>query len=154
MIFVTVGMHNQGFERLIEKCDILAGQIEDKMIMQKGSTSYCPRNAEYFDFASNEEFLKLIRQSSTVITHDGAGSILNCLLNKKRTIVVPRLKEYNECRYDNKLDLALELHKMKKIHLVTDLALLTPELIRDAKAANSDQFENTLLINIKKYITK
>jgi hypothetical protein len=67
---------------------------------------------------------------------------------------VPRLKEYNECRYDNKLDLALELHKMKKIHLVTDLALLTPELIRDAKAANSDQFENTLLINIKKYITK
>jgi len=63
MIFVTVGMHNQGFDRLIEKCDLLAGQIEDKMIIQKGSTSYCPRNAEYFDFASNEEFLKLIRQS-------------------------------------------------------------------------------------------
>ena len=23
MIFVTVGMHNQGFDRLIEKCDLL-----------------------------------------------------------------------------------------------------------------------------------
>jgi len=50
--------------------------------------------------------------------------------------------------------LALELHKMNKIHLVTDLDLLTPELIREAKVANSDQFENNLLINIKKYITK
>lgn len=35
MIFVTVGMHNQGFDRLIEKCDLLAGQIEDKMIIQR-----------------------------------------------------------------------------------------------------------------------
>jgi UDP-N-acetylglucosamine transferase subunit ALG13 len=26
MIFVTVGMHNQGFDRLIEKCDLIAGQ--------------------------------------------------------------------------------------------------------------------------------
>jgi len=152
MIFVTVGMHNQGFDRLIEKCDIIAGQTEEKMIMQKGCSNYCPKNAEYFDYASYEEILSLIRQSRIVITHDGAGSILNCLLNKKTTIVVPRLKEFNECKYENKLDLALELQKMNKIYLVRDINLLNLDLIRDLEVMEDFESKNNLLINIKKYI--
>ena len=142
MIFVTVGMHNQGFDRLIERCDIIAGQTEEKMIIQKGCTNYCPKNAEYFDFASYEEILSLIRQSRLVITHDGAGSILNCLLNKKTSIVVPRLKEFNECKYENKLDLALELEKQNKIRLVKDINLLNLELIGDLEVIKNFESEN------------
>ncbi len=152
MIFVTVGMHNQGFDRLIERCDIIAGQMEEKMIMQKGCTNYCPKNAEYFDFASYEKILSLIRQSRLVITHDGAGSILNCLLNKKTSIVVPRLKEFNECKYENKLDLALELEKQNKIYLVKDINRLNLELIQDLEFIKNFESENNLLMNIKKYI--
>ena len=152
MIFVTVGMHNQGFDRLIKKCDQIAGQTDEEMIMQKGSTGYCPKNAEYFDFASYEEILQLIRQSRIVITHDGAGSILNCLLGRKATIVVPRLKEYYECKYENKLDLALELQKLNKIYLVTDINMLTLDLINGVKAINNIESKNSLLENIKKYI--
>ena len=152
MIFVTVGMHNQGFDRLIERCDIIAGQTEEKMIIQKGCTNYCPKNAEYFDFASYEEILSLIRQSRLVITHDGAGSILNCLLNKKTSIVVPRLKEFNECKYENKLDLALELEKQNKIRLVKDINLLNLELIGDLEVIKNFESENNLLMNIKKYV--
>lgn len=154
MIFVTVGMHNQGFDRLIKKCDLIAGQTEEKMVIQKGSTSYCPKNAEYFDFAGYEEILSLIKQSRLVITHDGAGSILNCLLSRKTTIVVPRLKEFNECSYENKLDLALELEKLNKIYLVKDIDLLDLRLIKDAKAVNNAESSNNLLTNIKKYINK
>lgn len=152
MIFVTVGMHNQGFDRLIKKCDQLAGQTEEKMIMQKGSTVYRPENAEYFDFASYEEILSLIKQSRIIITHDGAGSILNCLLNKKTTIVVPRLKKFDECKYENKLDLALELQKLNKIYLVKDVNSLDLELIREANIINISESKNSLLENIKKYI--
>lgn len=152
MIFVTVGMHNQGFDRLIERCDIIAGQTEEKMIIQKGCTDYCPKNAEYFDFASYEEILSLIRQSRLVITHDGAGSILNCLLNKKTSIVVPRLKEFNECKYENKLDLALELEKQNKIRLIKDINLLNLELIGDLEVIKNFESENNLLMNIKKYV--
>lgn len=152
MIFVTVGMHNQGFDRLIKKCDQLAGQTEEKMIMQKGSTVYRPENAVYFDFASYEEILSLIKQSRIIITHDGAGSILNCLLNKKTTIVVPRLKEFDECKYENKLDLALELQKLNKIYLVKDVNSLDLELIREANIINISESKNSLLENIKKYI--
>ena len=154
MIFVTVGMHNQGFDRLIEKCDLIAGTTEEKMIMQKGATNYRPKNAEYFDFISYEEILKLIKQSRIVITHDGAGSILNCLLNRKTTIVVPRLKEFNECKYENKLDLALELQRQNKIYLVKDIDSLNLELILGAKAIDNFDSENSLLTNIKKYIEK
>lgn len=152
MIFVTVGMHNQGFDRLIKKCDQLAGQTEEKMIMQKGSTVYRPENAEYFDFASYEEILSLIKQSRIIITHDGAGSILNCLLNKKTAIVVPRLKEFDECKYENKLDLALELQNLNKIYLVKDINFLDLELIREANIINISESKNSLLENIKKYI--
>lgn len=152
MIFVTVGMHNQGFDRLIERCDIIAGQTEEKMIIQKGCTDYCPKNAEYFDFASYEEILSLIRQSRLVITHDGAGSILNCLLNKKTSIVVPRLKEFNECKYENKLDLALELEKQNKIRLIKDINLLNLELIGDLEVIKNFESENNLLMSIKKYV--
>lgn len=179
MIFVTVGMHNQGFDRLIKKCDLIAGETDEKMIMQKGCTSYCPENAESFDFASYEEILSLIRRSRVVITHDGAGSILNCLLNKKITVVVPRLKEFNECKYENKLDLALELEKQNKIHLIRDIDLLNLKLIEDlttigmmgdskaigrmedskaigmmedSKTIENFESKNNLLINIKKYI--
>lgn len=154
MIFVTVGMHNQGFDRLIKKCDQIAGQTDEEMIMQKGSTSYCPENAQYFDFASYEEILQLIKKSRIVITHDGAGSILNCLLSRKPTIVVPRLKEYEECKYENRLDLALELQKLNKICLVKDVNMLDLELINGAKVINNIESKNSLLENIKKYIKK
>ncbi|MGB3921296.1 glycosyltransferase, partial [Methanothrix sp.] len=117
--------------------------------------------------------------SRVVITHDGAGSILNCLLNKKITVVVPRLKEFNECKYENKLDLALELEKQNKIHLIRDIDLLNLKLIEDlttigmmgdskaigrmedskaigrmedSKSIENFESKNNLLINIKKYI--
>ena len=101
------------------------------------------------------------QQSRIVITHDGAGSILNCLLNKKITVVVPRLKEFNECKYENKLDLALELEKQNKIHLIRDIDQLNLKLIEDlktigrmedSKAIGNFESKNNLLINIKKYI--
>jgi UDP-N-acetylglucosamine transferase subunit ALG13 len=47
MIFVTVGTHYQGFDRLIRKMDEIAGKIEEDVIMQIGSTQYKPINAKY-----------------------------------------------------------------------------------------------------------
>ncbi|RKY56218.1 MAG: beta-1,4-galactosyltransferase, partial [Candidatus Neomarinimicrobiota bacterium] len=38
MIFVTVGSHYKGFERLVEKMDEIAGKIEEEVIMQIGYT--------------------------------------------------------------------------------------------------------------------
>ena len=42
MIFVTVGTHDQGFKRLVKKMDEIAGQIDEEVVMQIGSTDYKP----------------------------------------------------------------------------------------------------------------
>ena len=44
MIFVTVGTHEQGFDRLIKEIDRLKEQnvIEEDVIIQKGYTEYEP----------------------------------------------------------------------------------------------------------------
>lgn len=152
MIFVTVGTHDQGFDRLIEKCDQIADQIDENIIMQIGASKYIPRNAEYFDFSDYEDILRLIKKARIVITHDGAGSILNCLINQKPTIVVPRLKIFNECKYNNKLDLALELERLGKIYLVKDIKNLNMNLILNMKIKQNFEIKNTLLTNMIKYI--
>ena len=45
MIFVTVGMHTAGFERLVKKMDEIAGKIDEEVIMQIGGTSI-PRKTQ------------------------------------------------------------------------------------------------------------
>jgi len=40
MIFVTVGTHDQGFERLVKKMDEIAGQIDEEVVIQVGYTDY------------------------------------------------------------------------------------------------------------------
>ncbi|MDI6655433.1 MAG: beta-1,4-galactosyltransferase, partial [Candidatus Hydrothermarchaeota archaeon] len=44
MIFVTVGTHNQSFERLVKKADEIAGKIGEKVVIQTGHTKYKPKN--------------------------------------------------------------------------------------------------------------
>ena len=50
MIFVTTGTHSQGFDRLIQKMDEIAGKINEEVIMQIGSAKYKPKNAKFFNF--------------------------------------------------------------------------------------------------------
>jgi UDP-N-acetylglucosamine transferase subunit ALG13 len=49
MIFVTVGTHPGGFDRLVQQMDKIAGLIKEKVVIQRGFTRYTPRNAEYFE---------------------------------------------------------------------------------------------------------
>ena len=56
MIFVTVGMHPIGFERLVREMDVIAGKLEeDEVIMQIGRTTCVTRHAKCFDFATEQE---------------------------------------------------------------------------------------------------
>ena len=58
--------------------------------------------------------------------------------------MVPRLKEFDECKYENKLDLALELQNLNKIYLVKDINFLDLELIREANIINISESKNSL----------
>ena len=55
MIFVTVGNHSQGFDRLIQKMDEVAIDLDEKVVMQTGTATYEPKNVEHFS-ASTRPF--------------------------------------------------------------------------------------------------
>ena len=65
MIFVTVGSRNYPFDRLFIELDKLydKGIIKDSMFAQIGTSTYKPKNFEYKDFISQEEFLEKVKDA-------------------------------------------------------------------------------------------
>ena len=128
MIFVTVGLHYQGFERLIKKMDEIAGKIDEEVIMQIGSTKYEPKNAKFFDFVDDEKMLDFFKQARIIVSHAGAGTLLMALSFNKPIIVVPRLKRFGEVVDDQQLELAEALSKEGKVIVVYDVEELESAL--------------------------
>ncbi|RLC94482.1 MAG: beta-1,4-galactosyltransferase [Chloroflexi bacterium] len=129
MIFVTVGMHTQGFDRLLKKMDEIAGTIDEEVVIQTGGSSYIPRNAKHFDFVTESEFRELCRKARVVVTH-GAMTIVDALEQGTPVIAVPRLRQHGEVIDDHQLYLAQELAKQGKVEAVTDVEGLAEALAR------------------------
>jgi len=129
LIFVTVGNHYQGFDRLIKKMDEIAGKIDEDVVMQIGHTAYKPVNAEYFSFLDSfEEILRLNRDARVVVSHAGAGSIVTALKEKTPVIVVPRLKKYNEHMNDHQLEIAKAMSDNKNVTVLYNIESLEDSL--------------------------
>jgi len=134
MIFVTVGTHYQGFERLIKKMDEIAEKMDDEVIMQIGYTKYEPKDAKWFRFLEREEdILELYKKADVIVAHAGAGTLLMALFFGKPIVVVPRLKKFGEHVDDQQLELAEALENMGKVIAVYDIEKLE-DAIRKAKS--------------------
>lgn len=98
MIFVTVGTHEQSFERLVKKIDELKedGTIKEEVIIQKGYTEYEPKNCKTYKMIGYDEMKRYIDEARIVITHGGPASFIAPLSIGKVPIVVPRQKEFDE----------------------------------------------------------
>lgn len=105
MIFVTVGSRNYPFDRLFKKLDELydEGIIKDTMFAQIGTSTYKPKNFEYKDFISQEEFLEKVKEANFVISHGASGSIMKALNEGKKVIAVTRLEKYGEHINDHQI---------------------------------------------------
>lgn len=98
MIFVTVGTHEQPFNRLIKGVDRLVaeGKIKEKVVIQTGFSTYIPKHCEWHKMMSFNEMNKYIENAHIVITHGGPASFIEVLQKGKMPIVVPRMKQYGE----------------------------------------------------------
>jgi UDP-N-acetylglucosamine transferase subunit ALG13 len=105
LIFVTVGSRNYPFNRLFIELDKLCeeGIIKDKIFAQIGSSSYIPKNYEYKDYITQDEFLEKVKESKYVITHGASGSIMKALNENKKVIAVTRLEKYGEHINDHQI---------------------------------------------------
>ena len=106
MIFVTVGTHEQPFNRLIETIDgMKAGYIfSDDVIIQTGYSTYEPKFCEWQKLYPYDRMLELVNQARIVITHGGPSSFIMPLQIGKIPIVVPRQKQYGEHVNDHQLE--------------------------------------------------
>ncbi|MEE6647628.1 glycosyltransferase [Limosilactobacillus pontis] len=116
MIFVTVGTHEQPFNRLIEKVDDLVGNkiITEPVMIQKGFSTYKPKYCHYQSMLSFDEMEKYINSAHIVITHGGPSSFIEVLQSGKIPIVVPRMEKYGEHINNHQVDFVKLIEKRKK----------------------------------------
>jgi UDP-N-acetylglucosamine transferase subunit ALG13 len=117
MIFITVGTHEQPFDRLVKEIDLLRQKeiIKEPVFTQTGYSSYKPKFCEYSKFIAFNEMMKKIENARIVITHGGPGSIMPVFYTGKVPIVVPRQKKYGEHVDDHQIYFCKKLEKKGKI---------------------------------------
>lgn len=96
MIFVTVGTHEQPFNRLIEYIDNWAGYHNEEVVIQTGYSTYEPNNCKWQKLFSYQQMALLVAKARIVITHGGPSSFIAPLQIGKIPIVVPRKKDFDE----------------------------------------------------------
>ena len=98
MIFVTVGTHEQPFNRLIRYIDKMKekGLIREEVIIQTGYSTYEPRYCRFSKLFPYSEMCRFVKEARIVITHGGPSSFIMPLQEGKIPIVVPRQKRYGE----------------------------------------------------------
>lgn len=98
MIFVTVGTHEQPFNRLIEAVDNLCETevINEPVIMQTGFSTYEPKHCEWHKLLPYDQMKENIARARIIITHGGPASFIMPLQIGKIPIVVPRQLQFNE----------------------------------------------------------
>ncbi|MDQ1143760.1 UDP-N-acetylglucosamine transferase subunit ALG13 [Bacillus sp. SORGH_AS 510] len=106
MIFVTVGTHEQPFNRLVEFIDQLKarGAIQEDVIMQTGFSAYEPKYCQWGKLYPYQEMVKHVSEARIVITHGGPSSFIMPLQAGKVPIVVPRQKKYHEHVNNHQVD--------------------------------------------------
>ena len=96
MIFVTVGTHEQPFNRLVEYMDKWAEQHDEDVVIQTGFSTYLPKNCIWQKLYPYSEMVEKVAKARIIITHGGPSSFIMPLQIGKVPIVVPRKFQFNE----------------------------------------------------------
>lgn len=106
MVFVTVGTHEQPFNRLIQKIDQLKkdGIIEDDVFIQTGFSTYEPKYCQWSKLIAYQDMIQYVEDARIVITHGGPASFIMPLQIGKIPIVVPRQKRFGEHVNDHQVE--------------------------------------------------
>ncbi len=127
MIFVTVGTHEQPFDRLVQKVDALKRDqvIKEDVVIQTGYCTYQPQHCTWQKLFPYQEMVKLVEEARIVITHGGPSSFIMPLQIGKTPIVVPRQQAFHEHVNDHQVSFAKAVaERMGTIVTVEDIETL------------------------------
>jgi beta-1,4-N-acetylglucosaminyltransferase len=118
LILVTVGTHYQGFNRLVSAMDELAAELDETVLIQRGSSTYVPQHADHFQFTSGQHMAQLNRDARVVVSHAAAGAIIVAMQHNRPLVVVPRLQRFDEHIDDHQLQLTVALEAQNRAVVV------------------------------------
>lgn len=128
MIFVTVGTHEQPFNRLVRFMDEGRGKglIKEEVIIQTGYSTYEPKNCEFKRMFPYQDMIRLVKEAHIVITHGGPSSFIMPLQEGKIPIVVPRQRQFGEHVNNHQLEFTRAIKEQQgNIIVVEDIEELT-----------------------------
>ena len=104
MIFVTVGTHEQPFDRLVKYMDRWALEHNESVIIQTGFSTFEPKNCTWRKLYPYQEMIEMVKDARIIITHGGPSSFIMPLQIGKIPVVVPRREAYNEHVNDHQVE--------------------------------------------------
>ena len=145
MIFVTVGTHEQPFNRLIKEVDRLKkeGIITDEVFIQTGFSTYEPQYCDWTNIISYPEMEDYMNRADIIITHGGPATFMGAIAKGKKPIVVPRQEKFGEHVNDHQLDFAYQVKdRYDNIEVVEDIKTLQQFLKQDLSISESTTSNN------------
>lgn len=155
MIFVTVGTHEQQFDRLIKKVDnlVLTNEIIEEVIIQTGYSTYEPKYCVNKKFFSYKEMVEYMSKARIIITHGGPSTFIMPLQFGKTPIVVPRQEQFNEHINNHQLEF-VKLVKERQgniilVENIDDLPQILGDYEEDIKVISKEISSNNFSFNEK-----
>jgi UDP-N-acetylglucosamine--N-acetylmuramyl-(pentapeptide) pyrophosphoryl-undecaprenol N-acetylglucosamine transferase len=111
LIFVTLGTHEQPFDRAIAL--LAEAGSADELYIQHGATPTRPDliAATWVEYLEWSTLTATMRRAQVVVSHAGVGSMVTAIRAGKKPVVIPRLARWGEHVDDHQLQLALRLAK-------------------------------------------
>ena len=160
-VFVTTGTGtNFNFIRLlnilVDFCE--EGILDGNSLVVQCTDNFHTNKFKYFKFFSNSEFLFYMDQADLIISHAGTGSVISGLNLRKKLILFPRLKQYNEHTDNHQLDIC-ELFEKNGFVLVAKSKIELKIAIKETSSfvpktfkSNKNNFNLKLINLIKEWI--
>ena len=120
MIFVTVGTHEQQFNRLVEYMDKWAYEHDEAVVIQTGFSTYEPKKASWSKLYPYKTMIEMVDKARIVITHGGPSSFIMPLQIGKVPIVVPRNHEFDEHVNNHQIDFCRKVAERQKNIIVVE----------------------------------
>ena len=158
MVFVTVGNATQGFQRLLKAVDDAAGQglfRDESIFMQTGNNpNFRASHCEQQPFLPMSQFEAMLSDSSLVICHGGAGTLINVLRAGRIPLVMPRRRQYSEHVDDHQVELVQALAVDGRVVPVFEAADLKDAILeaRDRNKRSGPQRNSQLVGLVAKAI--
>ncbi len=121
-VFVTVGLEQKPYDRLLRAVDDAAGRgwIPSDTLVQSGHTRFRCQHCKTVRFLSFDEMRVGIRSADLVISHGGVGSVLLALEEGKIPLVLPRRADFGEHVDDHQIEFVKRMEEEGRVMAAYD----------------------------------